>query len=366
MSAKLPEKKLGGKNALVIGGGAPNSSLIAGALVAFIEKGLEFDVVATSGAGALMGLLYVAPRGGNAKSSLKKWGSAGVHNAIYDKIPVNYKIFQKPGPAAEAYRKMLLANPFTAPYLDMFAENAVEGLWGDWVRFWLAVASPSDQSASSLGLCAHLPFSEQAIDFKALKNVKPDVYINAYNLTKEKMAIWGKNEITPDHFKAAFAFPFIYPPFPLDGDDYIEGASVDALNFEALVSDNEENPGVACDIDTIVIFDILGEKKLITKPSSLYDSWVNSIITPLVQLARDDMRLFELVHNRHPDTGLPKRKLLKVPLSKNIPDEHWPKVLDWSFSNVKILYDLGYQAGLEFCDAHAADLKTCSHTKDVG
>ena len=37
---------------------APNSSLIAGALVAFAEREMEFDVMSTSGAGALMGLLY--------------------------------------------------------------------------------------------------------------------------------------------------------------------------------------------------------------------------------------------------------------------------------------------------------------------
>lgn len=361
----MNKKKAGGKKALVIGGGAPNSSLIAGALVAFIESGIEFDVVATSGAGALMGLMYVAPKGGNAKSNLMKWGAGGVSDEIYNPFPVNYKVFMKPGPAAELYRQMLDANPLTAPYTNMFAENAVQGLWGDWVRFWLSAMSPSDLSSNSLGLCAHLPFIEHAVDFKHLKKIRQDVYINAYNLTREKMTIWGKDEITPDHVKAAFAFPFIYPPFPLNGDDYIEGASVDSLNFEALVSDDADHPGVACDIDTIVVFDILGDKKLLTKPSSLYDSWVNSIITPLVQLARDDLKLFELVHNRDPVTGKPKRKLMKVPLAQHIPDEHWPKVLDWSHSNLKLLYDIGYQVGLKFAKDHQADLKTVPHLQAV-
>jgi predicted acylesterase/phospholipase RssA len=364
MNAKIPGKTHG-KKALVIGGGAPNSSLIAGALVAFIERGLEFDVISTSGAGALMGLMYVAPQGGNAKANLQKWGAGGVSDIIYDVFPVNYTIFNKPGPAADMYRAMLLQNPLTAPYVNMFADKAVHGPWGDAVRFWLATCCPSDLNANSLGLCAPLPFSQQAIDFKALRTVKQDVYINAYNLTQEKMAIWGKDVIDERHMKAAFAFPFIYPPFHLDGDDYIEGASVDALNFEALVSDDEDNPGIACDIDTIVVFDILGEKKLLTKPSNLYDSWVNSIITPLVQMAKDDLKLFELVHNRDPHTGKPKRKLLKVPLSKHIPDEHWPKVLDWSFSNLDLLYRIGYKAGLEFCDKHHADLKTQHHLQAV-
>jgi predicted acylesterase/phospholipase RssA len=352
--ATTGKKKAGGRKALLIGGGAPNSSLIAGALVAFIERGIEFDVISTSGAGALMGLLYAAPQGGNAKKSLQLWGAGGVADEIYNAFPVDYKVFSKPGPAAAAYRTALRASPFTRPYVDMFAPNAVQGLWGDCVRYWLATFSPSDLSSKSLGMCAHLPFAEDAIDFAAVKKSKADLYINAYNLTKSKMTIWGKDEISVEHVKAAFAFPFIYAPFRLGGDDYIEGASVDSLNFKALVSDDKESPGICRDIDTIVIFDILGNNKLIQKPADLYDSWVGSIITPLVQLTKDDIKLFELVHNRDPDTGKPKRRLLKVPLMKNIPDEHWPKVMDWSFSNVKFLYDIGYKAGLEFCDNHGA------------
>lgn len=364
MNAKIPGKKYG-KKALLIGGGAPNSTLIAGALVAFIDRGLEFDVISTSGAGALMGLMYVAPQGGNAKANLQKWGASGVANPIYDVFPVDYKVFNKPGAAADAYRSMLQSNPLTAPYVNIFAKNAVEGVWGDWVRFWLATACPSDLTANSLGMCAHLPFANQAIDFQALRKVRQNVYINAYNLSKEKMTIWNKDVIDERHMKAAFAFPFIYPPFHLDGDDYIEGASVDSLNFEALVSDDAQSPGVERDIDTIVIFDILGEKKLLNKPSNLYDSWVNSIITPLVQLAKDDLKLFELVHNRDPQSGKPKRRLLKVPLSQHIPDEYWPKVLDWSHSNLKFLYEIGYKAGLEFCDAHQTDLKSNRHLQAV-
>jgi hypothetical protein len=54
---------------------------MAGALVAFIDRGVEFDVISTSGAGALMGLLYATPQGGDprggqaslARSRLRKY-----------------------------------------------------------------------------------------------------------------------------------------------------------------------------------------------------------------------------------------------------------------------------------------------------
>ena len=49
--------------ALVLGGGAPNLTLMAGAVAALDDAGVEFDVVSTSGAGMLIGLLYAAPKG---------------------------------------------------------------------------------------------------------------------------------------------------------------------------------------------------------------------------------------------------------------------------------------------------------------
>ena len=49
--------------ALVLGGGAPNLTLMAGAVAALDDAGVKFDVVSTSGAGMLIGLLYAAPKG---------------------------------------------------------------------------------------------------------------------------------------------------------------------------------------------------------------------------------------------------------------------------------------------------------------
>lgn len=351
--ASVTRKSHGGKKALLIGGGAPNSTLMAGALVAFLDRGVEFDVISTSGAGALMGLLYTAPQGGDPRAALSRWANIGVSDAIYNWFPVNYKVFMKPGTAADFYRQMLMSNPFTRPFFDTFAPDAINGLWGDWVRLWLATLSPTDLNPSSMGLCAHLPFAEQAIDFAAIPKIKPEFFINAYNMTREKMTIWGKDQITPEHLRAAFSFPYIYPPTRLNGEDYIEGAVIDTINFKALVSDDEQKPGICRDLETLVVFDILGLDKLIRKPRSLYDAWVDSIITPLVEVSKDDIRLFELQHNIDPSTGKPKRNLLKVDLAGGIPADHWPKVLDWSDSNLKLLFDVGYRAGIAFCDEHA-------------
>ena len=124
---------------------------------------------------------------------------------------------------------------------------------------------------------------------------------------------------------------------------YIEGAAMDALNYKGLLTTHPE-------IETIVVFDILGSDYLIQPPRDLYDAWVKSIIVPLVECARDDTKIFELKHN----IGENRRKLLKVPFE--IPEKHWPCVLDWSRSNLEKLFYIGYASGLDFCERHQEEI----------
>src|ERR1700751_1363820 len=91
--------------ALVLGGGAPNLTLMAGAVAALDDAGMKFDVVSTCGAGALVGLLYAAPKGGDRAAALRNTVDLGVHDLIYDVFPVNFKMFHKPGTLAEAYTR---------------------------------------------------------------------------------------------------------------------------------------------------------------------------------------------------------------------------------------------------------------------
>jgi NTE family protein len=356
LEAEIATKKAGkGKLALVLGGGAPNATLMAGALAAFAERRVEFDVISTSGAGALIGLLYMAPKQGNAVQALAHTREMGVADLLYRAFPVNFKVFNKPGTAADMYRDLLAANPFVQQVLAHSNNSTLTRLAADWLQLMWATLCPSDLSNQSLGLCAHVPFVEQLIDFEEIAQLAPAFYINAYNLTQRRMDIFDKRQITPEHFRAALSFPFIYPPYRLGEDDYIEGAAIDCLNFKALVNDDMANPGCETDIKTIVVFDILGSETLLRKPRDLYDAWVLSIITPLVEVARDDLKLFEYQHNRD-GNGQPKRKLLKVPLMSSVPVDQLPDVLDWSSSNLNTLYQVGYEAGVQFCNQHAAEL----------
>ena len=339
--------------ALVLGGGAPNLTLMAGAIAALDEAGVEFDVVSTAGAGMLIGLLYAAPKGMSRSAALKNTVNMGVHDAIHGLFPVNYKVFHKPGVMAQAY---------TAYWQAMARPQAEywERLWGafgadtqrlanDWAALMLAAACPSDLGPASLGLCQPAPFIGEAVDFARLKDFEGEFYLSAYCVETEKMEIFPKEVIDVRHFQAALAFPLIYAPFELDGKTYLEGAAQDTLNFRGLYEHRRGKPH----IDTIVVFDVLGMKELIARLRNLYDAWVKSIIVPLVALAENDMKLFRKVHHA---TLNPRPRLLSLDFEGHIPKEHWPNVLDWSYSNLKLLYDVGYRAGKDFFAEHRADL----------
>src|SRR4029077_14446588 len=73
---------------------------------------LMFEAVAASGAGALPGLLYLAParRPGNLTGdpavALQGVVNMNIHDAIYDLIPNNFKVFFKYGPFSDPFYRL--------------------------------------------------------------------------------------------------------------------------------------------------------------------------------------------------------------------------------------------------------------------
>jgi NTE family protein len=336
------------RTALVIGGGAPNATLVAGALLAFHEFGLKFDVISTAGAGVLLGLGYCAPKGGDPVPILNNFKELGVADALYEAFPVNFKVFNKPGNMADMYRRTLALNPLVQKIMDWPTTDAIGQLVKDSAELLLASTCPSDLNPKSLGLCAHVPFTEKIIDFDAIAKLGCEFYVNAYNLSQRRMDNFSKAQISPLHLQAALSFPFLYPPTQIGEDWYIEGAALDCLNFAGLL---ENHP----DLEEIVVFDILGAEKLLRAPRDLYDAWVMSIIAPLVEISRDDLKIFVAEHlGKYPRLKPPYR----VPLIDEIPEQELPDVFDWSRSNLARLFDVGYEAAAGYTRSslmHLAD-----------
>ncbi|MEE4188398.1 MAG: patatin-like phospholipase family protein [Roseobacter sp.] len=322
--------------ALVLGGGAPNLPLMSGALLAMDDAGVEFDLVSTTGAGMLIGLMYASPKSGDRKATLRATREMGVHDAIYNVFPVNYKIFHKAGPMAEAYTK------FHQSWLAaMPRENEAQRFMSDMAQFWMATFCPGDMSPKQKGLCQPPPWIDLVVDFEKLKEFKGEFLMSAFCIEDESLEEFEKAEITADHFKAALAMPLIYAPYKLNGKTYLEGSAFETLYFGqgGVMKKNL--------IDTVVYFDILGQRKLIAEPDSLYDAWVHSIINPLTRIAEMDSHNYKTVEAKAEGV-----ELLRMPFRDNISDEQWPKVLDWSYSNMSTLFDIGYKTGKEFVEKH--------------
>ena len=98
---------MAGKRVLVLGGGAPNLTLMSGALLALHDQGLTFDVVSMSGAGAVVGLCYLAPKGLTPAQALRNTMNFGVSDAIYSLLPDQLQDFLQGRPVVRSIPKLL-------------------------------------------------------------------------------------------------------------------------------------------------------------------------------------------------------------------------------------------------------------------
>jgi len=287
---------------LVLGGGAPHLALMSGALLALEEAGLEFKVLSTTGAGMLAGLLYASPKRTKPgmslsearRSALNMTATMGVDDFIYQFMPVNFKVFQKPGPVAEAL----------APAFNLFFQaprkTREQRLIGDWLALMSATFMPSTLGPWSKGLCQPPSWIDGLVDFDAFLDNLGDARfrLGAYCIEDRTDVSFDRQDLSLDHCKAALAMPFIYEPYKLsDGQGgektYLEGSAFDPLRLDP---DNVMAEG---DIDTIIFFDILGHRKLIDEPRDLTDAWVQSIIAPLTRLSENSLAQFKARRAHH-------------------------------------------------------------------
>jgi hypothetical protein len=244
-------------------------------------------------------------------------------------------------------------------------------VYNDMVDLYFAAITPTTLNYRSKGLAAPLPFLEDVVDFDNLAanltKRNAHIWVNAYNMTKEAnthtkfhrrtkgcvqcqqpldpkdpMEMFKDRELTPQHIRAAFSMPFIYPPTVINGNSYSEGADQEPINFRIL----RENPGNYAG-QKVVILDALGalEDSMVRPPRDLWDAYVISIMTPVVGLAKMSYEDFKQECGSEIDHEYIKWR---------VPEDAKPYVMDWSYSNLSTLFKVGYQEGTEFVDKHWA------------
>jgi NTE family protein len=341
-----------GKKLLVLGGGAPNFTLMSGALLALHEEGIRFHIIRMAGAGAVAGLVYLAPKYLTPEQALENTVNFGVSDVIYSNLPINYKLFMKGGAEGEAFRDYWQSLPQVRAAMNQYWMNPLEKLESDWLLLQGAMIGPTDLNFFTSGICLHVPFIENVVDFDKLKDISTECFLSAYSIEQSRIVTFSQSQIDLDHFKAALSFPFIYPPYRIGNEHYYEGAAVNSLGLE-LENFVEQN-----DVDRVVVFDVLRDD-LIHRPRNLVDAYSQSIIVPLVANANKELAIFEYwtqsgmkINPAHPESPVydPPPLGMHTPyvLSFPIPPEHRPYTLDWSRSNLEMLFEIGYREGKRF------------------
>jgi NTE family protein len=363
---------MAGKRVLVLGSGAPNLTLMSGALAAFHDQGLTFDVVSMAGGGAVVGLSYLAPKGLTPGEALRNTMNFGVSDAIYSLLPINYKIFFKGGALSHAFRNYMRQMPPIRYAEHQYGMSPAEKLQSDLLLLAGSMMTPDETNFFSQALCAHVPFIEDIVDFEKLNRLcSPRCFLNAYNIDTEQTEEFELPNIDIRHFRAAFAFPFLYAPYEIDGQFYYEGAAFSSLNLVGLAVNHLKIPCVprppGPDAYKFILFDVMNTD-LIHPARDMMDAYAQSIIVPVVGNAQKELSIFDAWVNTgyvevpKPDIRLraatpcapgmvPNAKMFRVTFA--IPAEQLPYMLDWSRSNLERLFDIGYQSGLDFLDLNA-------------
>jgi predicted acylesterase/phospholipase RssA len=361
-----------GKTALFLAGGAPNMTLTSGALLALheelIEKeGQSFDIISMAGAGAVVGLMYLSPNGMTTPQALHCTKDFGVSDLIYSALPINYKVFGKSGPSADGFNAYWFNLPEVRAALHQYGMTPAQKLYCDMLLFEGAMMCPTDVNYFSQGFCSHPAYIEDMIDFERLRRLEaPYIEVNAYRLDGPEKdrgpCDFKKEEMTPHHLRAALSFPFIYPPYEINGLHYYEGAAFQVINPVDL-----KGAGLKFgEIDRFIMLNPM-KREFIQPPRNLWDAYAQSIMMPIAALAefgvggiQRQLKKFKrlrtpLAQLTNEDVDIPLFLLPYFEQVKSkwyaadfyVPREHLPFVFDWSRSNLEFLFDCGYRAGKE-------------------
>lgn len=334
---------------LLLSGGAPHAPLMAGALAALYDQGKTFDNIWATGAGALVGLVYIAPKDKSPQDALQTLLDMSIADEIYRFFPVNYKVFKKSSPWTRTFERW--GQLWKLPGRTDRPDDGHRRLYNDWIDLLTAVMTPSDLTSLSQGLCEPLPFLEEVIDLARVKEWPGEFVLNAYNITDHNIEYFDKTVIDAPHVRAALAAPFLYAPVTIGTKQYTEGALHDPINF-ARFMDRDERLQLAPQV--FALADIMSVKKLLRPPRDLWEAYGQSIMTPLVALAETHEQIFNHLAQRPDRKGRFKPEFIKFQF--RVPEELHPDVLDWSYSNMRSLWDIGVQAGEAFFLAHSARL----------
>ncbi len=371
------------KRAITLAGGGPAAGLHIGALQRLEEAEIKFDVWALSCIGAWVGLVYNQCDPGKEFEQTYAFFRDGVFrdDLSYSRFPVN-TVF---GPDNRAVAKAMFEfwrdpatyeNIWLPKHMMEAAQDSIRfminpSLWNEgdfnrfflnsvlapnpFVRYWMSMTYLTNVSGMSRINYPESSFM-RAIKFDRLfKPGKPFIFHNAWNITKQKLALFSNDpafkprskkhkqvlqepyqKITSTSLCACSALPFVEETVEIGGDTYCEGALIDTVNFERLIEDHP-------DLDEIWISRIVDAKQ-VKAPRNLTEALGNLCMLFAATVGEDDVKLFRY----HVETERSfKGRIIEIAVSPDI-------TFEWTHSNL----ERGRKAGYAAADQALKDYNT--------
>ena len=341
---------MSGRTGIVLSGWAPAMTLMSGAMLGFMERGIEFDVISTTGVGALIGLLSLAPKNRTPKQALEELPNMYVSDLLYSALPINFKVFHKFGPFSKPMHE--LRNRIPKIKLDPKASSPVGRLLNDWVDLAFCAMTPSTFELKSTGLMSPSPEVEDLVDFARLPGASSKFYLSAFDLNKKRLQIFDRATTDLDVYHAAQAVPVLFAPQRLrNGDLFTTGATHDPTGLQAIWLNHKH------DLDRVVMLDPMSPA-IWRVPTDIHDAFQLMLMNPIMAqqtimaalYARTD-QIAERLRGQGRAVKLPA--LYRVPFA--IDPKYYPKMLKWTHSNAITLEQVGHQAAIDFVTAMSGD-----------
>ena len=331
---------------IVLSGTAPAMTLMSGAMLAFADHGVEFDVISTTGVGGLIGMLYLAPKNKDRQKALRELPNLFVSDWLYRMVPINFKVFHKYSIFAEKFylRRKLLPKFTLAPEDPSEAKRFLN----DWLELWATALTLPSYQYTRHGFMSHVPLVDDLVCFDTLNDsakTKTRFYLNAFSLSRRRLRIFDnfeKKDLNVDHYNGAQAMYMLFPPVQTMDDLLMTGATRDPTGLQAIWTKER-------DLWSVLALDPQPEC-FWRMPTDAYDAFQLMLMNPIVHLQRLMFTLYARTDALVNASAGGSATSLKLPrlysMKADIPKPHWPKMLTWTHENAVILQKVGYEAAL--------------------
>ncbi|MEN6623469.1 MAG: patatin-like phospholipase family protein, partial [Smithella sp.] len=336
------------KKALALSGGGPAVGIEIGALKAFEEKGIDFDIFSCACVGSWVGCLYNSlPPGANRIKQVEEFffEKIFIPDDIYESFPICYKVFrldyfdeikkygQKffdfetyrhlflPERIFKYFQKLQLNPPKTSDEINYCIS---EGLALNPYARWMSEMIYKVNKSGIAGLVNSADFVEANINMENLFKSDKLVYLNAYNLTGAKLEKFvnriGHNKYSPISADALMAGSSVleYTKNRTIGDNpdkYCEGAVVNTVELDALLENDHKNK-----IDEIWVVKICDYQE-VKPPGNLIESALTAVMLPFDTISDKNIENFS--HKLAQSHGRAKAKLININMNYGAVNYHW-------------------------------------------